>query len=89
MKMIPSRQLAANPGKVWKTLEEEGTLVISRDGKPKGLLIATSDTTLLEDLQEQSRASARRAISAIRRRAHAAGLAELSPAEIHAKPRGR
>lgn len=82
MKMIPSRQLAANPGKVWKALEEEGTLVISRDGMPRGLLIATSDATLLEDLQEQVRNRARRAVSAVRRRAQAAGLAELPPQEI-------
>ena len=82
MKMIPSRQLAANPGKVWKTLDTEGTLVISRDGMPRGLLIATSDATLLEDLQEQVRARARRAVSSVRRRALAAGLAGLAPQEI-------
>ncbi|MEI8037745.1 MAG: hypothetical protein WCJ14_05085 [Verrucomicrobiota bacterium] len=80
--MIPSRQLAANPGKVWQALEEEGTLVISRDGTPRGLLIATSDATLLEDLQEQVRNCARRALSAVRRRALASGLSELSPQEI-------
>jgi hypothetical protein len=82
MKMIPSRQLAANPGKVWKALDEEGALIISRDGMPRGLLIATSDATLLEDLQEQVRARARRAISAVRRRALAEGLAGLEPQEI-------
>ncbi len=82
MKMIPSRQLAANPGKVWKTLATEGALVITRDGMPRGLLIATSDATLLEDLQEQVRARARRAVSSVRRRAHAAGLVGLTPQEI-------
>ena len=82
MKMIPSRQLASNPGKVWKALTEEGALVISRDGMPRGLLIPTSDATLLEDLQEQVRNRARRAVSEVRRRALAAGLSELSPQEI-------
>ena len=82
MKMIPSRQLAANPGKVWKALDAEGALIISRDGMPRGLLIATSDATLLEDLQEQVRARARRAVSSVRRRALAAGLAGLAPQEI-------
>ena len=82
MKMIPSRQLAANPGKVWKALDAEGALIISRDGMPRGLLIATSDATLLEDLQEQVRARARRAVSSVRRQALAAGLAGLAPQEI-------
>ncbi|MBC9868717.1 MAG: type II toxin-antitoxin system Phd/YefM family antitoxin, partial [Opitutae bacterium] len=55
MKTIPSRQLATQAAKVWKQLDQEGPLVITRNGFPKGILIPTSDETLLNDLMEQLR----------------------------------
>jgi len=66
MKMLASRQLAAAPGKVWKSLAEEGVLVVTKDGRPRGIITPTSDQTLLEDLQDLVYARARRAVSAIR-----------------------
>jgi len=66
MKMLASRELAAAPGKVWRLLEKEGTLVITRDGKPRGILLSTSDDTVIDDVQDQVRARARRAIAQIR-----------------------
>jgi hypothetical protein len=66
MKMLASRQLAAAPGKVWKSLAEEGALVVTKDGRPRGIITPTSDQTLLEDLQDLVLARARRAVSAIR-----------------------
>ncbi len=61
MKIIPSRDLVASPAKVWKLLATEGSVVITKDGKPRGILLPTSDVTLIEDLQDQIRARARRA----------------------------
>ena len=66
MKMLPSRQLAAAPGRVWKSLAEEGAVVVTKDGKPRGILTPTSDRTLLEDLQDLVFSRARRAVSALR-----------------------
>lgn len=80
--MISSRELAARPGRVWSILRESGTVVVTKDGKPRGILLETSDETLLEDIQEQVRARARRAVSAIRRDSAARGLDRLTPAEI-------
>jgi PHD/YefM family antitoxin component YafN of YafNO toxin-antitoxin module len=82
MRMVSSRELAARPGKVWGELEREGSLVITKDGKPRAILLPTSEETLLDDLAEQIRARARRAVSAIRREAAARGTARLTPAEI-------
>lgn len=83
--MVPSRDLVASPAKVWKLLKAEGSVVITKDGKPRGILLPTSDVTLLEDLQDQIRARARRAVSEIRRQAAKRGTARLGPAEIDAE----
>jgi len=66
MKMMASRQLAAAPGKVWKSLAQEGVLVVTKDGRPRGIITPTSDQTLLEDIQDLVFVRARRAVSAIR-----------------------
>ena len=85
MKMIASRQLAANPGKVWKTLEEEGCLVVTKDGVPRSIMLPTSDATLMEDLQDLVYARARRAVSAIRSEANRQGASSLTGADIEAE----
>jgi len=85
MKMIPSRDLVASPAKAWRLLETEGSVVITKDGKPRGILLPTSDATLLDDLQEQIRARARRAVSEIRRQAAQRGTDKLTAADIDAE----
>lgn len=85
MKTIPSRQLATQSAKVWKQLDKEGPLVITRDGYPKGILIPTSDKTLFNDLQEQLRARARSAVSNLRSEAQTTGASDLSAEDIEAE----
>ena len=87
MRIIPSRDLVASPAKVWKLLESEGSVVITKDGKPRGILLPTSDVTLLDDLQDQVRARARRAVSEVRRRAAERGIDRLSGEQIDAEIR--
>lgn len=82
MKMIPSRTLAARPGRVWEDLEREGVIVITKDGLPRSIMVPTSDATLLEDIQELVFARARRAVREIRSRARAGGTDGLSSADI-------
>jgi hypothetical protein len=50
MKMIATRELAANSGRVMKELEREGVLVITKDGKPRSILLSTSDESLMENV---------------------------------------
>ena len=71
--MIPSRALAARPGRVWEDLEREGAVVITKDGLPRSIMVPTSDATLLEDIQELVFARARRAVREIRSQARTAG----------------
>jgi PHD/YefM family antitoxin component YafN of YafNO toxin-antitoxin module len=82
MKIIPSRDLVASPAKVWKLLKSEGSVVITKDGKPRGILLPTSELTLLDDLQNQIRARARRAVSEIRRQAIRRGTDKLTGEEV-------
>lgn len=85
MKTIASRQLAANPGKIWKTLEEEGSLVVTKDGVPRCIMLPTSDASLIEDLQDLVYARARRAVSAIRSEANRQGTSSLGKADVEAE----
>jgi hypothetical protein len=82
MKMIASRKLAARPGEVWKDLEREGAIVITKDGVPRSIMVPTSDATLLEDVQELVFARARKAVRAIRLRASESGSDRLTRSEI-------
>ena len=72
--MIPSRELAASPARVWQLLEKEGSVVITKDGKPRGILLPTSEETLIEDLEAQLVDRARRAVSQIRQRVAQTGI---------------
>ncbi len=85
MKTIPSRHLATRAAKVWEQLDQEGPLVITRNGFPKGILIPTSDETLLNDLMEQLRARARSAVSNMRRKAQKTGVSSLSAKAIESE----
>jgi hypothetical protein len=82
MKTIASRTLAANPGKVWKDLEREGAVVVTKDGVPRSIMVPTSDATLLEDVQELVFARARKAVRAIRAQAARTGTDGMTRQEI-------
>ena len=82
MKIIASRVLAANPGRVWEDLDREGAIVITKDGVPRSIMVATSDVTLLEDVQEFVFARARRAVRAIRTEAARTGAAAMTRTKI-------
>ena len=85
MKMVATRELAANSGRVMKDLEKEGVLVITKDGKPRSILLSTTDDTLIEDLRDCLYARAQRGLSKARAAASSAGTSGLSMEEIDAE----
>jgi len=87
MKMIASRELSARPGAVWTDLEEEGAVVVTRDGQPMGIITPTSPATLLEDMQEIVFAKARHAVAGIRQSAAANATDRIGMEEIDAEIR--
>jgi len=87
MKLIASRELAAKPAAVWKSLKDEGAVVITKNGQPEGVFFATSSETWLEDIQDVLFAKARRAVTAMRQSAMESGAANLTDEEIEAEIR--
>jgi len=87
MKFIPSRQLSARPGKVWEDLKREGAIVVTKDGIPFGIMVPTSDATMVEDVEELVFSRARKALRAIQSEASRKGLDRLIPEEIDAEIR--
>lgn len=87
MKMIATRELAANSGQVMKELDKEGVLVITKDGKPRSILLTTSDATLMEDLRDCLYTRARRDLMKSQMTAAEAGSAALTMDEIDAEIR--
>src|SRR5881394_3681947 len=83
MKLIATDELVANPRKVLNELEREGSVVITENGQPKGILSPTNAQTVLEDIQEQIRGRARRAVSEIRRESAKRGLDKLTMNDIN------
>ena len=87
MKMIATRELAANSGRVMKELDQEGMLVITKDGKPRSILLTTSDETLMDDFRDCLYARARRDLMKAQMAATMAGSSGLSMDEIDAEIR--
>lgn len=85
--MIATRELAANSGRVMKELDQEGVLVITKDGKPRSILLSTSDETLVEDLRDCLYTRARRDLMKAQMAAKEAGSSGLSTDEIDAEIR--
>lgn len=82
MRLITSKELAQRPDQILRNLGRSGGLVITQSGRPKGILLPTSEDTVLEDVQEQVRARARRAVSAIRRESAQRSLDRLTIDDI-------
>ncbi len=59
--------------------------MITKDGRPRGILLPTTDETLLEDVGSQVRMRAQRAVSQIRREAAMKGLNRITMEEIDAE----
>jgi hypothetical protein len=82
MKMVATRDLAAKSGLVMKELETEGILVVTKDGKPRSILLPTSDETLIEDLRDCIYARSSRLLGQAQLESLAKGLDSLSTDDI-------
>lgn len=80
--MIASREMAAKPAQIWKSLKEEGAVVVTKNGQPEGVFVSTSSETWLEDVQDIIFARARRASQQLRKHAVLKGNQALSMDEI-------
>lgn len=86
MKFISIRELRNRPGEIWKQLREDD-LVLTANGRPRGVLVGLEDDELEETLEALRRARALTAVSRMRRRAAETGAAELPAGAIEAEVR--
>lgn len=81
MRFVSVRELRNHPGEVWKRLAESD-LVLTANGKPRGILLGVEEDELEELLDTLRQARATRALTRIRERAAAADLDRLPPDAI-------
>lgn len=82
MKTIASRQMAARPAALWKMLKREGAVLVTKNGQPEGVLLATNQDSWLEDIQEALFARARRAVRDLRTTAADSGHSRMAASEV-------
>lgn len=82
MRYVTIRELRNSPGRVWTTLSK-GDVVLTANGKPKGVLVGVDETHLDDTVEAIRRAKAMLAVSRVRKMASESGRAGLSMAEIN------
>jgi len=84
-KWIASREFSASPGRALAAVSKAGRVLVTANGKPKAIMIPTSEGTFASDLELLDRVDLARAIAAIRSDAVTNGTDSLSMKEIDAE----
>jgi antitoxin (DNA-binding transcriptional repressor) of toxin-antitoxin stability system len=82
---MASRELSASPGKALASVAKAGRVLVTANGKPRAILIPTSEETFVRDLELLDRVSLAGAIAAIRADSVREGTDSLSPEAIDAE----
>jgi len=85
MKMIATRELATNSGKVMKEVDARGFVVITKDGKPRSIIIPTSEETLFPDVQSLMNLRLKRLLRRTQTEAVKNGTSNMTMEEIDAE----
>jgi antitoxin (DNA-binding transcriptional repressor) of toxin-antitoxin stability system len=85
MRFVTVRELRSQSAKVWRSLAEEGDLVITSNGKPVAILSAVSQQNVEESLDAFRRARAVAAVEAMQQRSVAAGTHRMTQEDIQAE----
>jgi hypothetical protein len=65
-KWIASRELSAHPGRALAAVRRAGRALVTANGKPKAIMIPTSEDTLARDLEMLDRVSLAQAVHDLR-----------------------
>ena len=84
-KWSASREFSASPGRALSAVSKAGRVLVTANGKPKAIMIPTSESTFASDLELLDRVDLARAIAAIRSDAVTNGTDSLSMKEIDAE----
>ena len=84
-KWIASRELSASPGRALNDVSRSGRVLVTVNGKPKVIMIPTSEGTYASDIELLDRVDLARAVARIRADSVANRTDSLSPKEIDAE----
>jgi len=84
-KWIASREFSARPGQALAAVARAGRVLVTSAGKPKAIMIPTSEATFMEDMNLLDRLALARAIDGIRTEAARNGTDKLTLADINAE----
>ena len=84
-KWIASREFSASPGRALAEVSRSGRVLVTANGKPKAIMIPTSEETFASDLEMLDRVDMAQSVAAIRAGAVLNGVDKLSMKEIHAE----
>src|ERR1700678_341479 len=84
-KWLASREFSASPGRALATVARAGRVLVTANGKPKAIMIPTSEETYAQDLELLDRVALARAISAIQADSVRSGTDKLTGEEIEAE----
>ena len=84
-KWLASREFSARPGRALAAVSRAGRVLVTANGKPKAIMIPTSEATFASDLAMLDRAILTRAVEAIRAESVVNGTDALTMDEIDAE----
>ncbi|MDB6127314.1 MAG: Antitoxin [Verrucomicrobia bacterium] len=84
-KWLASREFSANPGRALAAVSRAGRVLVTAHGKPKAIMIPTSEATFSRDLEMLDRVVLTQAVEAIRADSVMSGTDELTMKEINAE----
>jgi len=82
MRFFGMRILRNTPGELWSALDEGETVVLTVDGKPRGIILGTSEEDFEETLEVLRRVRLRLALERAWAEARESGADQISDADI-------
>lgn len=84
-KWLASREFSAHPGRALAAVSRAGRVLVTANGKPKAIMIPTSEETFARDLEMLDRVTLTQAVEAIRAESVINGTDNLTMEEIDAE----
>ena len=84
-KWLASRELSAHPGRALAAVNRSGRVLVTANGKPKAIMIPTSEDTFTRDLEMLDRVALANAIEVIRADSVRQGTDALTMDDINAE----
>lgn len=82
MKFVGTRVLRNNPSQLWSALEEGETVVLTVDGKPRGIILPTSEGVFEQSIEIVRRVRYQLALERAWAAARASGAEQINDAAI-------